>query len=205
MERFLSIMIILCSLIVGLTWGPGSQMDKRGVHAVHAGPTLSMGRGYYESDKRSLLYDLALFGRHHSVYRVQMRMKILVVDVEYGADTTGSFVEPKDGRPLAFARDPELGASISGFQLNIGFVHQLAENWTSSLRGTSPPTRDEACTDRSAFTKKVSEPDKMDVTPPPERHADHVPCSALLHHLPQSKATEIKRVATTEHNPWIST
>jgi Transferase family len=84
-------------------------------------------------------------------------------------------------------------------------VHQIADNCYSILKGTPQPSWDERLMDRSRFISKVADEDLVDPPAAPKRHPAWYPCSWLLFHLPQSKAAELKRLATPDNGTWIST
>lgn len=93
----------------------------------------------------------------------------------------------------------------------VGSMNQLAENcaaiWTKSAASSYPPW-DPACLDLT-FTIKPRPEALLDIPAPPARHPDHRPAQWLLFHLPQSKAAELKRLASPAEDDgssfWIST
>ncbi|KAK8064660.1 acyltransferase [Apiospora phragmitis] len=99
--------------------------------------------------------------------------------------------------------------TTAGFQINLvrgGMVFTGRQ-----LRGHFPghpfPAWDPACIDASRFYKHLPEEQMVEGPPMPLRQPGHVEQQAVLFHLPQSKAAEIKRLASpTDPNAhWIST
>jgi hypothetical protein len=81
-----------------------------------------------------------------------------------------------------------------------GFVHQLAENCYSIIHETQPPIWDIRCLDRSRFRcKEISNLKQMNIARQLEQDTSqpvHRPSTALLLHLPKSKAETLKLLAT---------
>lgn len=87
-----------------------------------------------------------------------------------------------------------------------GFINQLAANCHALEHGTALPTFDESLMDRSRFIgPKLPDKEMINVSPPPMKNRKRLPCAWLLFHLPLSKATELKRLATPEDGTRIST
>ncbi|KAI0434027.1 transferase family-domain-containing protein [Xylaria sp. FL1042] len=132
------------------------------------------------------------------------------------------------GMTMGCERHPSTGPDVAGFQLNFipggliftvhrhhlvcdvsglaSLVRQIAENCSAVIKGTAPPSWDEGFMDRSRFTTPTV-PVENQIEPPParKRHPDWLPCSWLLFHIPESKVTELKRLATPNDGTWIST
>jgi hypothetical protein len=83
-----------------------------------------------------------------------------------------------------------------------GFVYQLAENCYSVFHKTRPPLWDIRCLDRSQFRcKEISSLRKMNMAPQSDQKTSqpvHQPITALLLHLPRSKAEALKHLATPQ-------
>ncbi|KAL4951146.1 hypothetical protein BDW69DRAFT_186675 [Aspergillus filifer] len=87
-----------------------------------------------------------------------------------------------------------------------GLTHQLAENCYALFNDTSFPSWDPANLNRERITKpEPPDQDKVHGPPVPLRHPDQLPGQCLLFHLPKSKATNLKALATPEDGSWIST
>ncbi|KNG84647.1 acyl transferase [Aspergillus nomiae NRRL 13137] len=103
---------------------------------------------------------------------------------------------------------PDGSPVVAAYKAN--FVPPLRQRrhglgWPAILNQTPFPTWDLACLDRSRITKqKVPEESKVDGPASPERHPDHTAAVSLLFHLPKSKATELKQLATPSDGSWIS-
>ncbi|KAI1178014.1 transferase family-domain-containing protein [Nemania sp. FL0916] len=96
-----------------------------------------------------------------------------------------------------------LVADVSGLA---SIIRTIADNCAAVVNGTGPPAWDDAFMDRSRWTSPPV-PIEDQVAPPParQRHPDWHPCSWLLFHIPESKVTEIKRLASPTDESWIST
>lgn len=99
------------------------------------------------------------------------------------------------------------------------YVQQIAENCCAVAKGTKFPSFDPRCLDRSLFTSLGYEKPSPSVggeedaraeaqphtsprtEPPPKRR----PQQSLLFHLPQSRATHLKKAASPTDGTWIST
>lgn len=81
-----------------------------------------------------------------------------------------------------------------------GFVYQLAENCYSIIHKTQPPSWDIRCLGRSLFKcKDLSTLQQIHMARQLEQHTSqpiHQPRTALLLHLPRSKAETLKHLAT---------
>ncbi|KXH66024.1 hypothetical protein CSAL01_12292 [Colletotrichum salicis] len=87
-----------------------------------------------------------------------------------------------------------------------GFIHEPVENCSAFSNGTAYPSWDPACNDVSRFLKpEPPEEEKVDGSPPPDRHPDHKVGICLLFHLPKSKAAQPKELAKPDDGTWIST
>jgi hypothetical protein len=88
------------------------------------------------------------------------------------------------------------------------FTQQLAANCHAILTNTAYPTWHPASLDRSRFTAPTV-PAHSRVAAPPQapRHPSHRPSTALLFHIPKSRAAALKALAspTTDDASWIST
>lgn len=88
-----------------------------------------------------------------------------------------------------------------------GFARQLAENCYAVFNDTPFPSWDPSCLDVSRLVKaEISDEAKVDGPPAPDRHPDHTVSEFLLFHLPKSKATKLKQLASPQNDEsWIST
>lgn len=81
-----------------------------------------------------------------------------------------------------------------------GFVYQLAENCYSTVHKTQAPTFDIRCLDRSRFRCKevpiLKQIHTESQVGQPTSQPIHQPSTALLLHLPKSKAATLKQLAT---------
>ncbi|RDW84064.1 uncharacterized protein DSM5745_04390 [Aspergillus mulundensis] len=87
-----------------------------------------------------------------------------------------------------------------------GLTHQLAENCYAIQNKTPFPHWDTANLDLTRLTKPdPPEEEQIDGPPQPQRHPAQLDGISLLFHLRQSKAAELKRLATPKDGSWIST
>lgn len=91
------------------------------------------------------------------------------------------------------------------------FVHQWADNTRSLACGSPFPELDPLCLDRSRLTSKsnFTEETQVDTAPAPpsgkpQGKPNFFPMSICLFHLTTSQATRLKKLATPEAGPWIS-
>ncbi|KAI1105773.1 acyltransferase [Jackrogersella minutella] len=84
-------------------------------------------------------------------------------------------------------------------------AHQLADNCASIFNQTPAPSWDMQSVHHTRFiAPEIAEEAKIDGPSAPSRYP-HPPSTALLLHLPKSKAAEIKKLASPTDGSWIST
>ncbi|KAL2267833.1 hypothetical protein VTJ83DRAFT_5110 [Remersonia thermophila] len=90
------------------------------------------------------------------------------------------------------------------------FARQLGENCAAIANNTAPPPWDPANLDASCWTAPdIPDEAKVDAPPSPPPNGMERDTSVLLLHMPKSKASELKRLASPEGSDampkWIST
>ncbi|KAK4163837.1 hypothetical protein QBC43DRAFT_318785 [Cladorrhinum sp. PSN259] len=90
-----------------------------------------------------------------------------------------------------------------------GEFHQLADNCSAIFKNPSNPSLppcDPICLDLSRVTAPTPPSSEMVDGPiSPLRHQDHKPGEWLLFHLPKSKSSKLKLLASPNDGTWIST
>ncbi|KAK7984765.1 hypothetical protein PG988_002387 [Apiospora saccharicola] len=149
--------------------------------------------------QRSLGDDLGKWGIPHMLWGERPEAELVNKPA-----TAGFQINVVRGGIVFSIQSHHYASDVMGF---CNFTHQLADNCAAISRGTPFPAWDPANIDASRFYKSLPEEQMVDGPPVMPRHPGHGPQEVALFHLPQSKAAEIKKLATPtdpkEH--WVST